>query len=374
MKQIIATLMAMTMVFSTPSTADLLFPTNRKVGQNRLAFRSHCEPLVNVRLDPIINAAVSKTSEHVHTVMGARTFGPMVNDDSDFDQNKKTTCNVAQDMSMYWSPAMYYKNPESGLHEIVKTTHTHYYIVIGDGYMKKGNKLHVFPKGFRYIAGDNNDRTPGFGSDRASWHCIVDNNGHKKNLFLHDPKFSSLPPRFLKDGRECLSWQANFKFPTCWTGKSLDSTNHKDHMAFMTSFSKCPDTHPILLPQLLYQAEFHLGDIPKNAVASDFVLANGDSTMASFHADYIAGFDEKVLGGLIESCIRDKGANCAMSDVADNLGNSDMVPIKTMPNEKVDGIPRLLIGSESSSSSSSASVSSPPSDKWNECMQECRDL
>jgi hypothetical protein len=30
---------------------DLLFPTDRKVGQNRLAFRSHCEPLVHARLD-----------------------------------------------------------------------------------------------------------------------------------------------------------------------------------------------------------------------------------------------------------------------------------------------------------------------------------
>jgi hypothetical protein len=25
--------------------------------------------------------------------------------------------------------------------------------------MRKGNSLHVFPKGFRYIMGDNNDRT-----------------------------------------------------------------------------------------------------------------------------------------------------------------------------------------------------------------------
>jgi hypothetical protein len=36
--------------------------------------------------------------------------------------------------------------------------------------------------------------------------------------------------------------------PTCWTGKSLDSSNHKDHMAYMTDFSTCPDyTHPCCL-------------------------------------------------------------------------------------------------------------------------------
>jgi hypothetical protein len=40
--------------------------------------------------------------------------------------------------------------------------------------------------------------------------------------------------------------------------------------------------------------------------------------MASFHADYIAGFDEGVAG-LMESCIRDKGKNCAMAEVADKF-------------------------------------------------------
>jgi hypothetical protein len=64
-------------------------------------------------------------------------------------------------------------------------------------------------------------------------------------------------------------------------------------MAYMTDFSTCPDTHPILLPQLMYQAEFHMDGIPKDAKPTDFVLANS-ATMASFHADYIAGFDEGV--------------------------------------------------------------------------------
>jgi hypothetical protein len=286
--------------------------------------------------------------------MGASTFGALVNDDTDFDPDQGTTCNVAQDMSMYWSPSLYYKDPQDGTLSIVKTSHTHYYIVIGDGYIKKGNKLHVFPKGFRYIAGDNNDRTPSFGDDRASWHCIVDQPGNK-NLFLHEPKFSSLPPRVLQDGRECLSWQAVMKLPTCWTGKSLDSDNHKKHMAYMTDFSTCPDTHPILLPQLMYQAEFHMDDISKNAKPSDFILSNGDVTMASFHADYIAGFDEDVLKGLIESCIRDKGKNCA---IRHKPMNANMTPLKSMPDEVVDNITTLVLD--------------VPPDAQEVCIQKCR--
>jgi hypothetical protein len=288
--------------------------------------------------------------------MGARTFGPLVNGNTDFDPAQGTTCNVAQDMSMYWSPSLYYKDPDDGTLSIVKTTHTHYYIVIGDGYMEKGNKLHVFPKGFRYIMGDNNDRTPGFSKDRATWHCIVDHHG-KKNMFLHNPKFVSLPPRFLADGRECLSWQAVMTFPTCWTGKSLDSSNHKEHMAYRTNYSTCPDTHPILLPQLMYQAEFHMDDIPKNAKSSDFILSNGDASMASFHADYIAGFDEGVLTSLVESCIRDKGKNCPMSSVAAKPGNANLTPVKTMPNEVVDNINTLLLDT---------------SDDVDACMRRCR--
>jgi hypothetical protein len=60
----------------------------------------------------------------------------------------------------------------------------------------------------------------------------------------------------------------------------------------------------------MYQAEFHLGDIPKNAKPSDFILSGGDDSMASFRRLHL-GFDERALVGLIESCIRDKG--CAMS-------------------------------------------------------------
>jgi hypothetical protein len=75
-----------------------------------------------------------------------------------------------------------------------------------------------------------------------------------------------------------------------WTGKSLDSSTIKKHMAHMTDFSTCPKTHPILLP-MMYQAEFHLGDIPKNAKPSDFILSNDDS-MASFHRLH-SGFDER---------------------------------------------------------------------------------
>jgi hypothetical protein len=61
-------------------------------------------------------------------------------------------------MSMYWSPSLYYKDPQDGVLSIVKTSHTHYYVVIGDGYIRKVTSSTCSLK-FRYIMGDNNDRT-----------------------------------------------------------------------------------------------------------------------------------------------------------------------------------------------------------------------
>jgi hypothetical protein len=76
---------------------------------------------------------------------------------------------------MYRS-SLYSRTRKTGSH-IVKEPHALLH-VIGDGYMRKGNSLHVFPKGFRYIImGDNNDRTPGSGDDCASWHCNVGSTG-----------------------------------------------------------------------------------------------------------------------------------------------------------------------------------------------------
>jgi hypothetical protein len=75
---------------------------------------------VHVRLDPIINSAVAMTSQHVHTVMGARTFGPLVNNDTDFDPAQGTTCNVAHE-HVLWSPSMYYKDGRDAT-GIVKNT------------------------------------------------------------------------------------------------------------------------------------------------------------------------------------------------------------------------------------------------------------
>jgi hypothetical protein len=45
----------------------------------------------------------------------------------------------------------------------------------------------------------------------------------KKNLFLHEPKFVALPPRILETAGVPFV-AGRHEVPTCWTGKSLDSS------------------------------------------------------------------------------------------------------------------------------------------------------
>ena len=64
-------------------------------------------------------------------------------------------------------------------------------------------------------------------------------------------------------------------FPTCWDGVNLDSPDHQSHVAYAAipyepyadpiitrpytpaqERGKCPDTHPVHLPQLMYEVIF----------------------------------------------------------------------------------------------------------------------
>jgi hypothetical protein len=47
-------------------------------------------------------------------------------------------------------------------------------------------------------------------------------------------------------------------FPTCWDGKNIDSPDHKSHVAYpevgtFESTGTCPESHPVHLPQLMYE-------------------------------------------------------------------------------------------------------------------------
>jgi hypothetical protein len=77
-------------------------------------------------------------------------------------------------------------------------------------------------------------------------------------------------------------------FANCWNGKTLDSPDHKRHMAYSVN-GVCPQSHPVPLPTIALILVYD--SVPKRAR-----LASGKYGL---HADFINGWDEEVLERLV---------------------------------------------------------------------------
>jgi len=73
-------------------------------------------PLTVCRADPIVNPGTA--SRHLHTVMGASNFG-LNSTGEDLRKSHCTTALPKADMSAYWVPTLFIKDPADGLFEKV---------------------------------------------------------------------------------------------------------------------------------------------------------------------------------------------------------------------------------------------------------------
>jgi hypothetical protein len=90
-----------------------------------------------------------------YSVYGSTAFGPVV-DARALAIADGTTCNYPQAKSIYWAPALYYRNPLTKRYDLVPSYTFHYYQSVGrfaDNYIRK-NKMHAWPLNFRLKFGD----------------------------------------------------------------------------------------------------------------------------------------------------------------------------------------------------------------------------
>ena len=83
-------------------------------------------------------------------------------------------------------------------------------------------------------------------------------------------------------------------FPACWNGVSLDSPNHKQHVAYQTN-GRCPAGYDVAIPQisLIYR-------YPVTGQRS-FELASGG--VYSAHADFFNAWNQAELERLTKFCL-----------------------------------------------------------------------
>lgn len=221
--------------------------------------------------------------------------------------HEATSGNVLENQSLYWHPS-FYKESGDGTKEIVEPDWTTIYYAFQKG------KTIAFPEGFRMISFMPNGlelTCYNYGGNNTS---SYDKEGKNENNFegMHFPS------------EPCEELAASFTFPTCWDGTNLGTEDHASHVTYgiglengkLETFGygniQCPESHPILLPQILLFLRF------VNYTGEFYELSNGDGS--DWHADYIMGWEEEFLQDIMDRCDDLKDIPCGSTRLREIRG------------------------------------------------------
>lgn len=292
----------------------LASPGNEEVG----AFRFRCAPSHILYDDPVVKPGKPGES-HLHQFFG----NAGANAHSTYESLRKTgdsTCTNALNRSAYWQPAMLQQMDDGALQVVVPDFHNIYYKrrPSSDPYFAEtGTIPKDIPRGLRFIFGWQ----PGDTWSPAKFKCLsTDGN---KNV---SPDWRKTMQEALQDcsanggGKLDISVAS----PPCWDGKNLDSPDHRSHMSYMKRnaetgwVTKCPTTHPYVLPVYTNQAIYSVlqTDRPETwHLASDH-MAPDMPRGYTFHTDYFMAWEDSILNRWMRACI-DKLLTCASGNLGD---------------------------------------------------------
>jgi len=214
-------------------------------------------------VDPIVAPGNTKFM-HAHDFFANPTTGASSTVASLMDASDTAAIPI-NNISTYWTPSLIDEGSDGvgGEQTYVtpKATSIAYYSVLKPN---EPSELVNMPIGLKMIAGS---ARPQNRQSRAQvfWNYIGES-----------ASYDHIP---LGDEWRDLPLQAVIIFPEYWTGQSLDSPDHKSHVAYGDGSGVGSNEHPLLIPQL--QLQIHYGRINNNLhlVSSDYMSlpeAGGD--------------------------------------------------------------------------------------------------
>ncbi|KAH7330455.1 hypothetical protein BKA65DRAFT_59127 [Rhexocercosporidium sp. MPI-PUGE-AT-0058] len=316
------------MRFSTSGLASKAIFLVTLTSQVDAFWRMPCRSRTGVaRIDPLVtNGSVA---EHVHAIHGSGAFGISAGYD-ELIASDCTSCEVSQDKSVYWHPALYFLG-DDGKYTLVEQVGgmLAYYLL----YPNAGNKsLSAFPAGFEMIAGDTNQRNfsyPVPDVEKSLWfgelaeqpflrqaavgfNCLNYAKTPEGSLYRH-----FLPDKAYLDANCADGVRFELMFPSCWNGRDRTSEDKKSHVAYPSQVmtGDCKPEFPVRLPSLFYETIWATNAFKgKNG---KFILSNGDPTGYGYHGDFMMGWDEGFLQSAVDTCTNLSGKieDCPLFDI-----------------------------------------------------------
>lgn len=217
--------------------------------------------------DPIV-APGRPGASHDHTFVGNTSTNAFSTVRS--LRGAATTCQREGDTAAYWAPTLLVDG-----RPVEPFGATIYYR------RNTISPVRAFPPGFKMIAGDATARTPQ--NRRVTfWNC-----GVASGL----PPSSTVPT--CPAGR-ATSLRLHVTFPSCWDGKSRDSSNHQSHVAYAMR-GRCPDSHPVAVPAISLILRY-----PSAGGANAALSSVGQF---SGHADFFNAWSQGELTRLVNGCL-----------------------------------------------------------------------
>ncbi|OAA61752.1 hypothetical protein SPI_04611 [Niveomyces insectorum RCEF 264] len=306
--------------------------------------RFSCSQLVIERLDPLVNPGVVG-SPHMHQIGGGNSFNASM-DPAFHDpvaNSTCTSCTFSEDFSNYWTANLYFRARNGTFRRVPQMANqglradgglTVYYIPPYDGH----TNVTAFKPGFRMLVGDAMLRSPR-GQQRQLCHRCFST--------IEQVPFGGAPctgtdTQALPKGPCPGGIRTTITFPTCWDGVNTDSPDHKSHVAYpatgtFESTGICPASHPVRLPQLMYEVMWDTREFNDKALwpedgSQPLVYSTGDRQGYSQHGDYIFGWK----GDALQRAINNRCGNdhCAVLE----MQSSEEAMKCTKPQTAVDEV------------------------------------
>jgi hypothetical protein len=191
---------------------------------------------------------------------------------------KPTTCSRPGDTAAYWVPTVLNNGRRVEPSRVIAYYRTSKISDIAS--------IRPFPHGLKMIAGSatataSNPQPTWI----TNWHCGNGVEGTAK-----------VPASCPNDGPDGLVLR--IEFPNCWNGRTLDSADHKRHMAYAGKGGarECPATHPVAVPALSLNFRYDLG-----GSLSGVRLSSGG--VYSGHADFWNTWNQRLQARLVHDCL-----------------------------------------------------------------------